>query len=265
MTLDHLGDVRNSTLLYQLTKHLVTTKFRDPCDEPKLYLFGQLKKIAKQWVDSCLKCKGNTYPALLMYRELADMACQRITTGITAAYQGDRPIHVLLDPYNPTGSTAHVRLSTSTKLRWETRADRCHINWAILHSDWEAEFCRVVESHPRVRRYVKNYGLGFEVPYRYGSNVRRYQPDFVVVLDDGHGEEDLLNLVTEIKGYRLEDAKEKKSTMENYWVPGVNELGRYGRWAFVEFTDLWGIQDGFAKTVEEAFGAMIDSLVSVRK
>ena len=39
----------------------------------------------------------------------------------------------------------------------------------ILDSDWEAEFCRVVEAHPRVRAYVKNHNLGLEVPYRYGS------------------------------------------------------------------------------------------------
>ena len=44
-------------------------------------------------------------------------------------------------------------------------------------------------------------------------------------VDDGHGDDDLLHLVVEIKGYRGEDAKEKKSTMETYWVPGVNNLG----------------------------------------
>ena len=55
-------------------------------------------------------------------------------------------------------------------------------------------------------------------------------------MDDGHGEDDPLNLVVEIKGYRNEDAKAKKLTMDTYWVPGVNGLGRYGRWAFAEFT-----------------------------
>ena len=53
--------------------------------EPKLYLFGELKRIAKQWLDNCLVCKGGTYPAQLMYEELADMACERITAAITGA------------------------------------------------------------------------------------------------------------------------------------------------------------------------------------
>jgi len=112
--------------------------------------------------------------------------------------------------------------------RWETAANRCHVNWAILDSDWEAEFCRVAESHPKVRAYVKNHNLGLEVPYRYASETRKYLPDFIVLVDDGHGDEDLLHLIVEIKGYRGEDAKEKKSTMETYWVPGVNHLGTHG-------------------------------------
>ncbi len=60
-----------------------------------------------------------------------------------------------------------------------------------------------------------------------------------MLVDDGHGDDDLLHLIVEIKGYRREDAKEKKSTMETYWVPGVNNLGTYGRWAFAEFTEVY--------------------------
>ncbi len=41
-----------------------------------------------------------------------------------------------------------------------------------------------------------------------------------MLVDDGHGNDDVLHLIVEIKGYRREDAKEKKSTMETYWVPG---------------------------------------------
>jgi type III restriction enzyme len=108
----------------------------------------------------------------------------------------------------------------------------------------------VVETHPRVRAYVKNHSLGFEVPYRYGSKMRVYRPDFIVLVDDGHGPDDPLHLVVEIKGYRREDAKEKRATMETYWVPGVNNLGTHGRWAFAELTDVYSIQSEFGALVE---------------
>jgi type III restriction enzyme len=262
LSLEHLEDMRRSTLLFHITQRLLYTKWRDPGAEPKLHLFGQLKRITKQWLDTCLVCKGGTYPAQLMYQELTDMACERITAGITRALVGERPIKALLDPYNPTGSTMHVNFTTSKTSRWQTDARRCHLNWIILDSDWEAEFCRVAESHPQVKAYVKNHNLGLEVPYRYGSETRTYIPDFIVLVDDGHGDDDLLHLIVEIKGYRREDAKEKKATMETYWVPGVNNLGTYGRWAFAEFTDVYQMQADFETKVEGEFNKMIEGIVN---
>jgi type III restriction enzyme len=262
MTLEHLKEARPSTVLYNLTHRLLYTNWRDPGEEPKLHLFGQLKRVTKQWLDNHLICKGNTYPALLMYQEIADMACNKITAGITRAFIGERPIKALLDPYNPKGSTNHVRFNTSKPDRWQTAANLCHINWAILDSTWEGEFCRVAESHPLVRSYVKNQGLGLEVPYRMGSKTRKYLTDFIVRIDDGHGPEDLLNLIVEIKGYRGEDAREKKSTMETYWIPGVNNLKTFGRWAFAEFTEVYQMQDDFEEVVNNQFKTMIETVVN---
>jgi type III restriction enzyme len=262
LSLEHLQDMRRSSLLFHITERLIYTKWRDPSEQPKFHLFGQLKRIAKQWLDSCLVCKGGTYPAQLMYQELADMACERITAAITRAEVGNRPVKAVLDPYNPVGSTAHVNFNTSKTSRYETDARRCHVNWVILDSDWEAEFCRVAEAHPRVMAYVKNHNLGLEVPYRYGSEMRTYIPDFIVLIDDGNGEEDPLHLVVEIKGYRREDAKEKKNTMDAYWVPGVNNHGNYGRWAFAEFVDVWEMQSDFEAKVEEHFNQMIDGVIA---
>ena len=132
----------------------------------------------------------------------------------------------------------------------------------VLDSDWEAEFCRVAESHARVKAYVKNHNLGLEVPYRYGSELRRYLPDFIVLVDDGHGDDDLLHLIVEIKGYRREDAKEKKATMETYLVPGVNQLQTHGRWAFAEFTDVYRIESDFKAKVQSEFDKMIDAVTA---
>src|SRR6202043_3692129 len=91
LNLIHTGAVRPSQVVYELTTHLVMTKWRDPGEEPRLHLFGQLKRIAKDWLDTCLVCKGGTYPAQLMYQELADMACNRITAAITRKFLGERP------------------------------------------------------------------------------------------------------------------------------------------------------------------------------
>ncbi len=49
--------------------------------------------------------------------------------------------------------------------------------------------------------------------------------------------------------------------METYWVPGVNNIGKYGRWAFAEFTDVYQIEVDFAAKVKAEFDKMIDGIV----
>jgi type III restriction enzyme len=262
LSLIHTNDLRRSTLLMHLTTRLLYTKFRDAGDEPKMHLFGQLKRITTDWLDNHLDCAGGTYPAQLMYQELADEVCERISRAITRAHQKTHRIQAVLDPYNPHGSTMHVNFNTSKTDRWETDADKSHVNFAILDSDWEGEFCRIAESHPKVIRYVKNHNLGLEVPYVLHGQKRRYIPDYIVVIDDGRGPDDPLNLIVEIKGYRGEDAKVKKDTMDAYWIPGVNNLEIEGRWAFAEFTDIYGMEHDFAQQVAQAFEEMMNTAPS---
>jgi hypothetical protein len=160
----------------------------------------------------------------VLYPEIADMAAERIKAAITETLQGERPVKAILDAYNPTGTTAHVNFTTSKELRWQTRPDRSHVNWVVCDSDWEAEFARVAESHPSVRAYVKNQGLGLEVPYLSGSTPRKYIPDFIVQIDDGRP--DPLNLIVEVKGYRGEDAKDKANTMRSLLGAGRQQPGQ---------------------------------------
>ncbi|MEM9522807.1 MAG: DEAD/DEAH box helicase family protein, partial [Pseudomonadota bacterium] len=249
LTLDHLDGMRTSSVLFHLTRHLLYNQYRDPGAAPKLHLFGQLKRICRQWVDGgYLRCVGGTYPAQLMYREMADMACEKIKAAISSTLVGDRPIKAICDAYTPVGSTSYVTFKTSKETRWATDPGKCHLNWVICDSDWEAEFARVAEAHPRVVSYVKNQNLGFEVPYVMGGAKKTYIPDFIVRIDDGN--EDPLNLIVEVKGYRGGDAKVKAETMRTYWVPGVNNLKKYGRWAFAEFTKVYEMDREFAQLID---------------
>lgn len=265
LNLYHLAEIRQATLAMHLTKHLLEKHYRDPDGNLKLHLFGQLQRIVKTWLDEYLICQGETYPALLLYPILADRACEKITTAINRSHieKGNSSIRALFDPYNPVGSTRHVNFNTSKTTRWNTDGSstgcpKCQLNWIITDSDWEAEFCRIAESHPRVLAYVKNHNLGFEVPYLMAGALRHYRPDFIVRVDDGQGIENPLNLIVEIKGYRGEDAKVKKETMQVYWLPSVNALGTHGRWAFVEFADVYPMQDDFRQTMERAFEQMVN-------
>ena len=245
-----LNDIRTSTITFYLAKHLLYTRFRDHGQEPPLHLFGQIKRIARYWIDQgYLVCQGGTVPGMVTYREMAEKAADRIYLACQRQEHGEKRIKAILDAYNPKGSTRHVNFSTS-KTTYRTSPQKCHINYVDCDSDWEAELARVLESHPAVCAYAKNQGMQFEVPYRDGNVPRKYIPDFVVDVDDGGDEP--LHLILETKGYRGGDAQVKAETMRTLWVPGVNNLGTLGRWHFAEFTDVFEI--------EAAFGRLMDGL-----
>ncbi len=57
--------------------------------------------------------------------------------------------------------------------------------------------------------------------------------------------------MVEIKGRREEDAKQKHLTMDTFWVPGVNRLKEFGRWAFLELTDKHTIETDYNAAIEK--------------
>ncbi len=229
-------DLRPSKISYALTRHLLYHTYRGAGEEPKFNLFSQFQLIVREWLDNCVSFKGSTHIGQLCYQAIADDVCERIKSAIANATEDKSKIEVVLDSFNPRGSTDYVNFHT-TRPTYETDRDKSHINFVTYDSDWEAELCRAIEKHPSVISYVKNQGLGFWVPYQMGGKEHKYYPDFIVKVDDGNPEP--LHLVIEVKGYRKEDAKIKADTMSTYWIPGINQLGTFGRWAFAEFKDVW--------------------------
>ncbi len=245
LSLAHLENVRTNSIVYVLTKYLLQYHLREPGEEMPIHLFGQARHVVEDWVVNHLRCSGGTYPAQILYASLAQRACGRIMAGITRqAGTKTNAVKAVLNPYNPDGSTRYVRFTTTKKLLWKTGA-KCHVNWAVLDSEWEGEFCRVLEGCGRVTAYVKNDRLGFAVPYMRGMERHEYYPDFIVRLDNG------VNLVLEVKGFSGEDEKEKESAMETQWIPGVNRLGNFGRWAFAKFDDAHAMEKKFNEFIRQ--------------
>jgi type III restriction enzyme len=44
-------------------------------------------------------------------------------------------------------------------------------------------------------------------------------------------------------------------------VPGVNNLGAYGRWTFAELTDVYTIQSEFEAKIESLFDTLVERAV----
>lgn len=243
-----IGDQRRSAIAFALAAHTLKRFAGEDGDLP-VHLFGQVRRVVREWLDGGWLVLKNVPIGVLGehgYLEMKDQAAERIFLACQRYEHGEERIKAILDPYNPKSTTRFVNFTTS-KDTYKTD-HRTHISHVVCDSSWEAELARVLETNPRVIAFAKNQGLGFEVPYRDGSTPRRYFPDFIVKLDVGGDEP--LNLVLETKGYRKGDAQIKAETMKTMWVPGVNNLGTFGRWAFEEFTDVYEIEQGFAKLVD---------------
>jgi type III restriction enzyme len=243
-----LERLRPSEISFNLSKYLLYAHFRDEDGFPKQHLFPQIQRLARSWLDGgYLVTKGVPIGAILYQDQLA-RAAEKIDIALTRGSEGR--IIAVLDPYNPKGSTRHVNFIT-TKSCWATgaRPPKCHISHVALDSTWEQPLALTLENHPRVIAYAKNQAMGFEIPYLDSGTMRRYIPDFLVRLDDGGAEP--LNLVLEVKGWRDEADKAKAQTMHELWVPGVNALGGFGRWAFAEFRDWAVMEQDFSTLVEK--------------
>ena len=236
MKLD-LSDVRANTVIMILTSYLLN-RFKEKDNSISYQLFGNLKAIVSDWFNKYLVCKGGTNHGFLLYSSIASKACEKIFNAvILKSIEMDKNrVSVILDPYAPYGSTRNVNFKTSKKLLFETN-EKCHINYAVCDSKWEQEFCRAVQDNQYVVSYVKNLGMGFEIPYKYAGAEHMYMPDFIILANDGHGTDDLLRLVVEVKGEENDMDLAKKSTVDTYWINGVNALGRFGRWKFLQLTD----------------------------
>ena len=102
---------------------------------------------------------------------------------------------------------------------------------------------------------VESVGAGYPSVSEFGLSSGHAVPDASGELVEVP---DYLNLIVEVKGYRGEDAKQKKLTMDSYWIPGVNQLNKYGRWAFEELTDLYAMQNDFEQKLSEALASAIE-------
>jgi type III restriction enzyme len=193
----------------------------------------------------CVTLKDKAFIQMLRIRRFEDDAIDKIYRAIVRAgtEQETRPVlEPVLRPFDPVGSTRYVDFDT-TRPTYVTDPTKCHISHVVADTEsWEQKMAQTLEDMDEVVAYVKNHSLGFTIPYTIDGQQRQYVPDFIAHLDDGHGPDDLLNLIVEVSGAQRRDKEAKVDTARSLWIPAVNAHGGFGRWGFVEITDPWNAQ-----------------------
>jgi len=103
---------------------------------------------------------------------------------------------------------------------------KCHLNAGVFDTRlFEQQAAFMLDTNDVVDRWVKNERLGFVIPYRREGVLRRYFPDFLVVL--GNAE----RLIIETKGRETPDVELKEKAALR-WCQAINNDGRYGHWSY---------------------------------
>lgn len=246
-------EYRDSQVIYYLTWQLLRTYYSSREKGQQFQLFGQLKAVVEKWYNEQIEVIGGDDRPEVMRRLVllwnTDEVMASIYSGIRQANRKDERITAILNYYNPEGSSAYVSGET-TKPVWATT--KSHVNYVVADTkSWEQIAAKTLEEIDEVKCYVKNNFLGFRIVYIVGVEEHPYIPDFIAHVTTPNGEQ--VNLIIEISGFS-DDAKghkdAKRHYTKDYWIPAANNMHKYGRWAFVEVTDINNIKQTLIQKIK---------------
>jgi len=198
-------------------------------------LFPELVRIVGAYVARKVSFAEGVDMRELGLARYAQLLQQRVRDGILPAVtRGDARLLPVLNSYEPFTSTANVNSQTTRPVVDLTKS---HLNRALLHSTWEASAIEVMEQLDCVECFSPNdRQIGLILPYEYGDTRHSYEPDFVVRLRNGT----LVMLEIKGPGGLIHDENQvlAKNAAAKKWVAAVNNLGRYGTWAFEICTEV---------------------------
>lgn len=197
---------------------------------PMQVLFPKVAFAAKRFLAEKLDRKGGSQPCdVLLVGEYMQAAVGSLLEAIKkGSSASSAEVAVVPQGAAGRGSTLYVDFHSTKPIYPVTR---CHLNAMVADTQkWEQSAAFLLDSHPGVRRWVKNDRLGFFIPYRNRGVPARYVPDFIVVTDTD------LNVIVEIKGQVTDNADAKAKAAER-WVAAVNRLNEYGAWRYLLVTD----------------------------
>lgn len=247
---------RDAEIIYYLTQQLISQKYNDRENGRQFQKFQKLKRIVQYWYENQIEVIGKPNEETPMKRLVKLWDSSKVVANI---YEGikngsvsadETKVTAILDYYNPEGSTRYVFGKTSKDV-YPTQ--KSHVNYVVADTEsWEQICAKTLEQMPQVKHYVKNHFLGFKIPYVVDGEEHDYLTDFIAVCETPDGR--TINLIIEISGFsndRTGNKDAKRLYTQNYWIPAVNNLQKYGEWAFIEITDIDNIELALTQKINE--------------
>jgi len=251
-TLEKIKERREGTVIEILTVELLKRCYADADGSEKYWLHPQLKKIVDEYVKKHVVLKDRMVIGYLTVGGYFAGALTKIQQAIIAdnlSRQTDKELLPILAPYDTLGSTRYVDFLTTKEVR---ETEKSHINYVVADTEeWEQGVAKKLEQMAEVLSYVKNQNLGFTIPYEHQGIARHYTPDFMVILN--LPDKSKLNLLIEVTGRKDDKKTTKIRVARDLWIPAVNNIGKFGRWAVLEVEDIHNTQNLIRSGIAHGF------------
>lgn len=241
-TLEKIKERREGEVIMRLTQGLLKKYYTDADGSEKYWLGPQLMRIAEEYVKKYVVLKDRMVIGYLSVGEYFSGVLTKIQQAIVAeniAGQSEKKILPVLAPYDTVGSTRYVDFLTTRPVQETVKS---HVNYVVADTEeWEQGVAKKLEQMDEVQAYVKNQNLGFTIPYEHQGVARHYIPDFLTKI--AMPDRSILNLLIEVTGKKDDKKMMKVKTAREFWVPAVNNDGRFGRWDILEVQDIHETQN----------------------
>ena len=242
---------RTNQVIYQIaekaTRMFLDRKSKDGLAvegfERRRLLFASMAVAVKEWIR--IQDIKREEIGMLVHDPHLETVPKKIAEACIAHDAKPRIVPVFIDERDPDQphllDTSDVNFDTSLKYRYPAgRGNTAHseLSAAACHTKPEKLLAEVLDKHPDVLAWARNFRLGWRIPYfdQRRGRWRGYVPDFVARLsDDQNGSR---HLIIEFKGAMTDDALDKKEGIERMWIPAVNDSNDpacAGTWAYVIF------------------------------
>ncbi len=135
----------------------------------------------------------------------------------------------------------------------DTFLRKSELSRAACHSSEESEIAKILDSHPDIEAWARNFRLGFKIRWFDESQNawRDTEPDFVARVKAKKNDRST-HLVIEFKGMKKGESEEqaKRYYMENWWCPAVSAYNdsEYGKWKCIWIENM----DSAKRQISEA-------------
>ena len=250
---------RENRILYDLATHAVPLLHSPDPGQPisRRGLFTSMLKATRAWLQHP-DVKVDDLQ-LLAHAPNQETAAQRIAEACLPVIGKPVIQPIFTDEQDPSQErcldTGGVDFATTLSLRYPksftANCRRSELNAAACHSQPEVFLARSLDRHPRVAAWVRNFRLGWTIPWydEQAGAWRRYEPDFVARIE--HPE--IRTLVIEFKGPVDEHADAKRLAVESRWLPAVNgsaDPACRGRWAYLFLENESSIEAELSRAID---------------